>query len=152
MSEPTYNVAEINPLIDEMLATVEEAIKAAQTAETNLATVTADRDKLANELREKQQVILEKVASDVRHQPNTELISGVVTSLVDRGLIKAADAQEFTRELTKSPDGALKLASRLITLSAPAPGTGRGIPKIASEEQPKSEELLLWEKVAREGA
>lgn len=150
MDPVTYNAAEINPLIDEMLETVDLAITAAKQASASLEVVTAERDKLAADLRQKQTVILEKVASDA--QPSATLVADVVTAMIDRSLIKAADAQEFTRELTKHPDNALKLASRLITLSAPAPATGSGIPKTAHEEPQKSEETLLWEKVAREGA
>jgi hypothetical protein len=112
---------------------------------------------LAEERKEK--VRLEKVASEL---PKTKpidpvLVNKTVSLLVRHDYLDPSQQEKFASDLAADPQNALKLANRIIEISAPTPhydSEGRGIPKQASTATPETErdDTSAWLKVVSEGA
>jgi len=102
---------------------LEAALLVAQDATEKLAAVRAE-----------QKVMLEKVAS-LRPQTislDPVQIDQALGTLEDLAILQPSGREKIAADLTADPNNALRLLSRVVTLSAEAPQQGRGLPKSAS--------------------
>ena len=110
-----YNAETVEPLMAEMLQTVEDALMLAKTASDELAALKAAQAK---------PVVLEKVASI----PDED-INATLDTLVENGFLDRNDADGVATAVKADPSVALKIASRIATLSAAPAPQGAGVTK-----------------------
>ena len=113
-----YTAETVEPLLAEMLQSVEDALMLAKTASDQLAALKA---------AEAKPVVLEKVAS----LPDED-INATLTTLVENGFLDPKDSAGVAAAVKADPAVALKIASRIATLSAATPSQGAGVAKTAS--------------------
>lgn len=145
----TYPAHEVDPLIQDLTSQLEAALVVAQDATNKLAAVRAE-----------QKVMLEKVAS---LKPQTLSLD---PAAIDQALGHLEDMQilvggreKIAADLTADPNAALRLLTRVATLSAAAPEQGVGLPKSASafntptaDAKPEGWADDGWDLVAKHGA
>ena len=135
-----YTAETVEPLLAEMLQTVEDALSLAKSAGDELAALKA---------AQAAPVVLEKVASI----PDEE-INATLDTLQENGFLDAKDAAGVAAAVKADPSVALKIASRIATLSAATSSQGAGVAKTASAEtstdksKPEGWEADGWDKVA----
>ncbi len=132
MSE-TYKAAEVDSVIQDLTEVTEmllsENVKLAELnseLQTRLHSKSAEADK----------VILEKVAAAKQQLFPTSEVLEYTTKLAKAGFLR--EPAEVADAITRSPGQLLKLASRILELSMPAPITGKGVGDPRSGGQSKS--------------
>ena len=120
----TYPASEVDPLIQDLTSQLEAALLVAQDATEKLAAVRAE-----------QKVMLEKVAA-LKPQPfslDPKAIDQALDYLEDDlSILLPGGREKIAADLTADPNAALRLLTRVTTLSAAAPQQGVGLPKSAS--------------------
>lgn len=121
-----YPAAQIDPILSDTLDNME---KLAQTC-LNLE---KEKSELLAKLAELEAgVVLEKVASEVRFEP--EQLKNFTEKLASHGLIAPGfDTVDIAESLQSDPQAILKLASRVVTLLASAPSTGGGVERTGAD-------------------
>jgi flagellar biosynthesis regulator FlbT len=127
-------------LVIEMIDLLAESIGAIKTAHMEKMALEAQLAQL------KSPVVLEKVAT-----VNESVFVKLANVLVDHSLIDEEEKDKFVASLKKDPNQLVGVIKQALTISAPFPTEGRGIPKSASSRD-DDEVDALWRKVVREGA
>jgi len=151
-TDPTSQILEgaspeIKAAFDALLESVGEALTVAKSAEE-------ENVRLKSALAAKDQVILEKVASEKKTVSlDEEKLAALVASLVSKRLVTKEAAVQFTEGIMKEPNLLIKLAENLATISNVPKPQGSGIAKEAHHVAKQSDpEADAWAKVASEGA
>jgi hypothetical protein len=121
----------------DLLAESIEAIKKAHIEKTALE---------AQLTQLKSPVILEKVAT-----VDESVFIKLANVLIDHSLLDEEEKTKFVASLKKDPTQLVGVIKQALTISAPFPMEGRGIPKSANSYD-DDEVDALWRKVVREGA
>ena len=131
----TYKKAEVDPILQETMEATQALLADNQKQAQEIEGYKAKIAELQKAAGEESQVNLEKVAGDGSKVDST-LVDSLVGQLVDMGFVEGTKSarEELVDHIKADPaTHALKLASRVITLSAPAPDSGFGVEKSASE-------------------
>lgn len=142
----TYAAADVDPLLRDLTSQVESALLIAKAATDKLAAAEADRA-----------VVLQKVANlqaTATPSLNPSLIDQTLGTLEDLQIL-VGGREKIAADLTADPNNALRLLSRVATLSAEAPQAGVGHPKSASAFNSKpgsGSDSDGWDLVAKHGA
>lgn len=126
----SYTKEEVDPLLAAMLLNVEEALTLAKSASDELAALKAAQAK---------PVVLEKVASI----PDAD-INATLDTLVENGFLDTNDAAGVAAAVKADPAVALKIASRIATISAAPASQGAGVAKAASDKPAASSDPDGW--------
>jgi len=145
----TYKKAEVDPILQEtMEATqvlLEDNQKQAQEIEAHKARI-LELEKASN-VSEESKINLEKVAGTDGPKLDMSLVNNLVDQLADLGFVETSKSarEELINHIKEDPSThALKLASRVIKLSSPAPDSGFGVEKSASAPETENSDWQEW--------
>lgn len=146
MGDTATTSPEVQEAIGGLLTTLEDSLKAADMA-------TKEAERLRQDNARKDRIILEKVAAATSApKVSPDLVAALVADLVDQDLAKKADADTLIKSLIEHPDNIVKLATKLTTISMPAPSQGTGIAKEASSKPHAPSANAEWDVVVENGA
>jgi hypothetical protein len=142
----TYPAADVDPILADLYSQVESALEVAKSATIR-----------CEQLEAEHRVTLEKVATMQKTATKAMEIDPMVVDetlqqLVDLSLIKPEGIEKIASDLTADPNNALRLMSRVLTLSAGAHNEGTGIPKSASIKDRSTVDPDGWGLVLEHGA
>ena len=144
----TYKKADVDPILKDSMEAAQALLADNQKQAQEINALQAQIADLEKRSGEQAQVNLEKVAGDGSNVDST-LVDSLVDQLVDFGFVESTKSarEDLIAHIKEDPSThALKLASRVITLSAPAHDAGHGVEKSASENgnSPKPGDWSEW--------
>lgn len=134
----TYKKADVDPIIRESMEVTQALLADNQKQAKAIEQQAARIVELEKEAGTESKVELEKVAGDGYGDIDPNLVNSLVDQLVDLGFVEnnKSAREELIDHIKEDPAAhAVKLASRVITLSAPAPDSGYGVEKSASDKR-----------------
>jgi len=147
----TYNADEVDALVQDCMQAVTGALEVAEDAHKQAAASDrrAAEERQRRETLEAQQVTLQRVAA-VTLDP--KLVDETMETLEDLAFLDSRGREKIAGDLTRDPNNALILLSRIAALSADAPQQGKGVPKSASARTIPTNDPDGWGNVIRNGA
>jgi len=139
-----YPKDEVDQTVDQILGLLEQSLALNKSAALDQAELADLRAKQATSAK----VVLQKVAAAPALDSN--LIDTTLQCLVDTSFLSRENREKMAAELQKDPNAALKLASRIATLSTPGHEGGHGVKTASATTTPTTSGE--WDKVLEEGA
>jgi len=149
----TYNAAEVDPLLQDLWAMSEDAVKLAKDTEARAKKAEARVAEL-----EAEKVTLEKVAASKAVALDATRIDACLDTLQDLAFLQPGAREKIASQLVANPNSVFDLIAEVAQLSLPAPVSGAGLSKSASRNgastgaSAKADDPDDWGKIAREGA
>ena len=144
-------------VMQEVCSTLEQALQTCAGLEQEKSALAKDKAELTRrvgdlqaKLAAQEKVVLEKVATH-RGGLDEALIAETLGQLSDMAMIAPGSVAKIASQLRSDPNGALRLAQRVATLSVPSHNEGRAVEKSAGHSASTSDPDG-WGKVLSQGA